>query len=230
MNTPIVHSSGPVALFGGGTAAPDEVAEICALTGPRVAADGGARHALEHGLTLDALIGDFDSISPEQLAQIPSDRHHRIAEQDSTDFDKALRHIVAPVVLAAGFLGGRVDHQLAVLTVLARHPDRFCIVLGPEEIIFLCPPEINLPTREGDIVSLFPLAPVRGTSTGLVWPIDDVAFDPVLRIGTSNAATGPVTLGMKTSDMIVIAPRHCLAALTQAMESAPQAARWPVRA
>ncbi|GGX54661.1 thiamine pyrophosphokinase [Tateyamaria omphalii] len=230
MTSSIVYSSEPVALFGGGEATLADVAEIQALSGPCVAADGGAKIALEAGVDLDAVIGDFDSVTADILRKIPTDRHHHIAEQNSTDFDKALRHIAAPVVLAAGFLGGRVDHQLACFTVLARYADRPCILIGREEIVFLCPPRLALATRPGDVVSLYPLAAVEGTSTGLYWPIDGLAFHPTSSIGTSNAAEGAVTLTMSDPAMIVIAPRRCLPTLTQALVQAPQAARWPVRA
>lgn len=230
MTSPIVYSSEPVALFGGGEATLADVAEVQALCGPCVAADGGAQIAIEAGLELDAVIGDFDSVSPDVLRKMPVDRQYHIAEQNSTDFDKALRHIAAPVVLAAGFLGGRVDHQLACLTVLARHADRPCILIGREEIVFLCPPHLALETRPEDVVSLYPLGAIEGTSTGLRWPIDGLAFHPMSTVGTSNAAEGPVTLTMAGPSMIVIAPRRCLSTLTRALVEAPDAARWHVRA
>ncbi|WP_299045353.1 thiamine diphosphokinase [uncultured Tateyamaria sp.] len=230
MTFPIVHSSDPVALFGGGAADLADVAAVQALATRFVAADGGAEVALRAGVALDAVIGDFDSVSPETLAQIPADRHHRIAEQDSTDFDKALRHIAAPLVLAVGFLGGRVDHQLACLSVLARYPDRPCILLGPEECVLLCPPALDLDTRAGEVVSLVPLAPVQGTSAGLRWGIDGLVFDPMVRVGTSNMAEGPVALTMTAPAMILIVPRRCLSSLTRALVHASRPARWPARA
>lgn len=230
MNFPIVHSSEPVALFGGGGALKADVAEVQALSGPCVAADSGADLALAAGVSIDAVIGDFDSVSPGTLAQIPAACQHRIAEQDSTDFDKALRNIAAPVVLAVGFVGGRVDHQLACLHVLARYPDRPCILVGSEDILFLCPPRLELETQRGDVLSLFPLDAVAGTSTGLRWPIDGLAFHPVSTIGTSNEALGPVSLTMSDPSMIVIAPRRCLAPFTQALVRCSPDARWPVRA
>lgn len=230
MTSPIVHNSEPVALFGGGDADLADVAAVQALATRFVAADGGAALALRAGVTLDAIIGDFDSVPAEVLAQIPQNKQHRIAEQDSTDFDKALRHMVAPVVLAVGFLGGRVDHQLACLSVLARYPERPCILVGPEECVLLCPPQLALDTVPGDVVSLVPLAPVQGTSTGLRWPIDGLAFHPIDRIGTSNEANGPVALTMEAPAMVLIVSRRCLGSLTQALVRAPQSAQWPARA
>ena len=55
---------------------------------------------------------------------VPPERLHPIPEQDSTDFDKCLRHIAAPLVLGVGFLGGRVDHELAAFSTLVTRCDR----------------------------------------------------------------------------------------------------------
>lgn len=228
MENRIVYSSEPVTLVGGGVATPDDVRAALALAPTCVAADGGARIALETGVEIAALIGDFDSVGP-CLAQVPRDRQFRITEQDSTDFDKALRHISAPVVLAVGFTGGRMDHQLAALHVLAAYPERPCILIGETEVTFLCPPRMHLPVRAEDVLSLFPFAPVSGTSTGLRWEINGLHFDPERKIGTSNVAEGPVDLTISGPCMFVIVPRLRLAEVTQALASAPPSARWPAR-
>jgi len=130
---------------------------------------------------------------------------------------KALRSISAPLVIAVGFTGGRVDHQLAAFHVIATQTTRPCIVLGASEVIFHCPAQVELPVAEGDAVSLFPMRKVTGRSTGLHWPIDGLDFDPVQLIGTSNRATGPVKLWMDGPGMLCIAPRRILPELVQAL-------------
>lgn len=228
MENRIVHSSGPVTLVGGGVATKADLRAAIALAPTCIAADGGARIALETGVEIAAVIGDFDSVGA-CLARVPAERHIRISEQDSTDFDKALRHILAPLVLAVGFTGGRMDHQLAALHVLAAYPERTCILIGETELMFLCPPQVHLPLRAGDVVSLFPMAPVSGTSNGLRWDIAGLHFDPERKIGTSNVAEGPVDLTMSRPCMIAIVPRKWLAEVTQVLVSAPPSARWPAR-
>lgn len=230
MNDSIVYSLDPVTLLGGGDASIDDVAMALAVAPLCVAADGGAELGRRAGVTLEALIGDFDSVSPETLALIPPERRHHISEQNSTDFDKALRHIAAPVVVGVGFLGARLDHQLGALHVLVSRPDRPCVLLGAHEIAFLCPPHLEVAAQARDIVSLFPFGPVSATSTGLRWALDGLAFDPMWQTGTSNEAVGPLTLTMNAPAMIVMLPRAYLAQVTLALASAPQAARWPVRA
>ncbi len=224
-----VESTESVTLVGGGVATLHDLLEAVKLAPTCVAADGGAALALEAGLDITAVIGDFDSVG-EYLSDIPVDRHIHVCEQDSTDFDKALRHISAPLVLAVGFTGGRLDHQLAALHVLAAYPERPCILIGETEISFLCPPTVVLPVQRDDVVSLYPLAQVAGTSQGLRWEIEGLEFDPMVRIGTSNAAEGPVALTMNAPAMLVIVPRARLAEIMQVLVCAPPTARWPARA
>ncbi|MCX7559211.1 thiamine diphosphokinase [Sulfitobacter sp. F26204] len=227
--SPIVNSSDPITLVGGGEATPQDLQKALTLAPVCVAADGGARLALRAGVTPTAVIGDFDSVLEDDLARIPAERRHHISEQDSTDFEKALTRIHAPVVLGVGFLGNRSDHHLAALHVIAAHPDRPCILIGREELICLAPREISLPTRKGDVVSLFPMGQVEGQSTGLAWPINGLQFDPMSKIGTSNHALGPMTLRMESAAMLLILPRRLMPQLVSALGQS-SAVRWPARA
>lgn len=229
MKTTIVCNLEPITLLGGGTPSKGDIDTALRLAPTCVAADGGAHLALGAGIDLAAVIGDMDSISPKALAQIPQDRRHVVHDQMTTDFDKALAHFVAPAIVAVGFSGGRVDHQLAVYHTLAAHPDKACIVLAEEDVVFLCPPEIALDAEDGTRVSLFPLAPVQGTSTGLVWPIEGLNFGPTTFIGTSNRATGPFKLRLEAPDMLCILPREMLDQVVEVLVRMPQHARWPAR-
>lgn len=222
----IVHSSVPITLVGGADATVQEVQDLLTIAPKTVAVDGGLTLALTAGADPEAVIGDMDSVAPETLARVSAQRCHRINEQQSTDFDKALRHISAPVVLAAGFHGGRVDHQLAVYHVLRRRAEQPCVVLAGQQIILLAPPRLNVPTEAGDIVSLFPLEEVSGRSTGLEWPIDGLSFHPAAFIGTSNRATGPITLEMDGPGMLLILPKRLIQQVAAALCCA-DCARWP---
>jgi thiamine pyrophosphokinase len=217
MRTPIVHRFEPITLIGGGDVGPGDL-ELALKRAPTlVAADGGAETALSAGHDPVAVIGDFDSLSSGARARIPADRLFEVREQDSTDFDKALRGVAAPLVLAVGFLGGRVDHQLAALSTLLSQADRACVLIGAQELIFHIPPMLDLALNAGDIVSLFPLAPVTGRSVGLQWPIDGLSLKPGGRIATSNRALGPVRLDLDGPGLLMIAPRGALDAVMRAI-------------
>ena len=52
----------------------------------------------------------------KKFGMIGRTKYTHLVDQDTTDFDKALRHIKAPVVIGAGFSGARTDHALAAFT------------------------------------------------------------------------------------------------------------------
>jgi thiamine pyrophosphokinase len=217
----IVHAQEPVTLIGGGQADPATLAELLAL-GPRlVAADGGAAAALAAGHTPEAVIGDMDSLPAAARARLDPAHIHPIAEQDSTDFDKCLQSIHAPLVLGLGFTGPRLDHQMAAFNSLVRHHRRRCILVGTREVVMLAPPALRLDLAPGDTVSLFPMAAVEAKSEGLHWPVGGLSFAPDGRVGTSNRATGPIWLAVTAPKMLLFLPRKALSALVATLLDRP---------
>ena len=218
MTSLIVQTNEMVTLLGGGQMAPGDLQVALGHAPFLVAADGGADRALAAGLVPEAVIGDFDSLSDAARQAIPDARLHEIAEQETTDFDKCLRLVEAPLMLGVGFMGKRLDHKLAALAGLVRAPGRRCILVGPNDIAFLCPPELRIALEPGSRFSLFPMGPVRGASRGLTWPIDDIDFLPGGRLGTSNRVEGGVVeLTMEAPLMLVILPRAALGAAISAL-------------
>lgn len=201
--------------------APGTLERALALAPRLVAADGGADAALAAGHLPEFVIGDLDSISPAARARLGAERLHRIAEQETTDFDKALRSITAPFVLAVGFTGARLDHLLGVVNVMARHPDRCCVVLGAGELCFVVPRRLRLHLPVGMRFSLFPMAPVEGRSTGLRWPLDGHRFAPDAMTATSNeVAATEVALTLSAPAMLGIVPEAVLEAVLAGLAEA----------
>lgn len=225
---PVFRSAVPVTLLGGGALGAGDLEAALALAPRLVAADGGAVAALAAGKMPEAIYGDLDSLPPEVRARVPPETIHEITEQDSTDFDKALCHIEAPLVLAAGFAGARVDHELAVYHGLVARAGHRCIVLGGRDLVLHAPPDLTLDLPAGARVSLFPLARVSGRDTGLEWPIEGLSFHPAGRIGTSNRARGgPIRLIFDAPGMLLILPRTYLATLAAALSRASVWSRAP---
>lgn len=213
----IVESNGGVTLAGGAPFGARLLAMARAHAPEIVAADGGADRLLRLGVRPRAVIGDLDSITAAARAQL-ADRLFPIPEQETTDFDKALRSVAAPFVLALGFQGARLDHGLAVLNALVRHNDRRALVLGARDVTFLAPPEMALDLPSGTRLSLFPMAPVRGESEGLRWPIGGLHFAPDAMIGTSNeVAARRVRLSFDAPAMLVILPLRQLPAVLRSL-------------
>jgi thiamine pyrophosphokinase len=196
-----------VTLVGAGPIDPRHLEAALAIAPVAVAADGGGDLALPGGRRFRAVIGDMDSLAdPERLraAGVPV---HPIPEQETTDLEKCLYSVEAPLFVGLGFLGGRIDHHLAAMNALVKFASVPVVLIGGEDLCFLCPPEFAIDLAAGTRVSLFPMGPVRGRSEGLLWPIDGLAFDPTGRIGTSNAATGGVVrIEFDAPRMLVILP------------------------
>ena len=207
----IVDSLQGVTLAGGGPFGKAALARALRFAPRIVGADGGADRLLALGVEPEAVIGDMDSISVAAQARLAG-RLFPIAEQVTTDFDKALRSIRAPFVLGLGFAGARLDHGLAVLNALVRQPEQRCLVLSPQDVIFLAPFQMRLDLPMGTRFSLFPMAEVTGESAGLRWPLQGLDFAPDAMIGTSNEVSGPVEMRFSARKMLVILPIRSLAA------------------
>ena len=223
----IVHTNEPVTLIGAGDLSQNTLNAALTVTDKIIAADGGASLALRFGVTPDVVIGDMDSIDPQVQAEFDAANVYPVSEQDSTDFEKVLQRVDAPVYVAVGFLGARVDHQLACFTALTRHPDKKIILLGEVDVVFLAPARVAMPLMADTRVSLYPMGSVCGSSTGLNWPIDGLKFAPNGQIGTSNHATGPVELKVDAPLMLVVLPADQFSCV---LEGLTAAAQWPARA
>ena len=221
MILPIVQSTQGVTLAGGGPFSLRDLRLALARAPLPVAADSGADRLLRLGVMPAAVIGDMDSISARARAEIPVQHQHLVAEQATTDFDKALRLIEAPLVLALGFAGARLDHGLAAMSTLVARAERRCILIGPQDVAFAAPPWLELDLVPGEPLSLFPMAPVTGRSAGLEWPIAGISFAPDGMIGTSNRVQARrAVLEFDRRGMLVILPRRRLDAAIRALLAA----------
>ena len=211
---PIVTETEPVTLVGGGDLGPGDLS-MCLSRAPRaVAADGGADRLLAAGHPPLAVIGDLDSLSERARAAF-GDRLHRIDEQDTTDFEKCLTRIAAPLVLATGFLGGRLDHTFATLSVLARLAARHVVLVGPAQVACLLPQgETAVRVEPGSPMALLPLGEARVSSRGLVWDLDQAALALDGMVSSSNrAAADRVDLRVSGPVLLTLAPRDLDAAM-----------------
>ncbi len=203
-----LNSPDPITLIGGGPVEAAQLADAVRRAPMVVAADGGLNRAHALGQKVDHVIGDMDSV-----VRIDGPKYHEISEQMTTDLDKCLYSTTAPFYLGVGFLGGRLDHQLAACHALVRAADKRVILLGEQDLCFLAPLDLTLDLPLGTRLSLFPMGVVCGTSKGLKWPIDGLAFSPDTKIGTSNTVTGKVHLTFEARNMLVILPVGVLGAV-----------------
>ena len=157
--------------------------------GKVIAVDGGLRHVLKAGLTPNAVIGDMDSVELSELQAAGQNvAVYKSDDQDTTDFEKALLALEAPLCLAYGFLGLRIDHMLACLSVLARFTDRHKVILvGADDVVYVTKGPFSMHLSAGARLSLWPITPVKfAASSGLVWPVDGLTLAPDGQVATSN--------------------------------------------
>jgi thiamine pyrophosphokinase len=166
-----------------------------------IAADGGAAQALRWGLSPQVVIGDMDSL-PEDARQKLESRGCRFMvhprAKDETDMELALTYAASQrpgEIVVVGALGGRLDHSLANIFLLALPqldgiPVR--IVDGMQEAQLLRAGEtVHIQGGRGDIISLLPLTDrVDGVTTeGLEWALQDETLSLGYTRGVSNVMT-----------------------------------------
>ena len=209
----------PITLVGSAYVSPENFKATTQFASNVVAADGGANICLQYGVKPKAVIGDLDSIEETSKAQIDEDSIHFVSSQDDTDFEKSLKRISAPLILGLGFLGDRLDHQMAVQTALVKHYDKKVLLIGSHDLVFLTPPKFAINLKNECRVSIYPMGECSVGSKGLRWKTDDVVFSPVSTIGTSNCTTGDkIELYPSKPLVLTIIPRDffiptCLALL-----------------
>lgn len=197
-----------VTLLGGGAVNSATLSHCLSLAPELVAADGGADQALEMGHVPVVVAGDMDSVSDRARKVIGADRFVDTPDQNRTDFHKTLDLIDAPVVLGVGFMGKRLDHELACYNTLVRLPEKRVILVGEVDICFHLSAPLTMSLPIGTRFSLFPMAKVKVSGTGLVWPVEDLEMSPWGMIGTSNETNATkVTVEADGPGLLVILPR-----------------------
>jgi thiamine pyrophosphokinase len=158
-----------------------------------IAADSGA----ELGVPVDLVVGDLDSISAETLAGIERVERHA-TNKDATDLELALAaalRLEPERILVVGGAGGRLDHLLGGLLLLASHAYRAVQVdaqLGAAAVHVVRGERI-LVGEPGELISLFAVhGPASGVVTeGLVYPLRGETLEPGSTRGVSNVFAGP---------------------------------------
>jgi thiamine pyrophosphokinase len=194
-------------LLGNAEVQPQFFEELYVPGEPLIAADGGANFLRERSLIPNAIIGDMDSLEDRAFFEDKCDVIE-IEEQDSTDLEKCLMRVEAPLFLALGFLGKRFDHTLEVLHVLRKFADKKILFFSKEDVIFLLPRNWKLQLPLATRVSFYPLGACKVlASGGFKYPLDGLCFEQGLQIGTSNVTLSEdIFLQCDRQEMIGILP------------------------
>lgn len=178
-----------------------------------IAVDGGFAHLERAGVVPNLVMGDFDSLGyvPRglQVAKFP-------AEKDESDTELALsraRALGHERIFAFGMLGGRPDHALANMQVLAGTAQagaQVCAVDSAFAIHFLAGPgTFEAPARMSGTVSVFSLTDVSTGvfERGLKWELDGATLTNSKSRGLSNELCGrAVMIGVEKGTLAVFWP------------------------
>jgi thiamine pyrophosphokinase len=161
-----------------------------------IAADGGLQHLQSFNLAPYLLIGDLDSVTPDQIdwAKAKGSQVERYpTAKNETDLELALlaaKKLGADEIIIVAGLGGRLDQTLGNLSLL-RLPELIdCSVRfddGVEEV-FIIRGQAELNGQPGDVVSLLPLwGVVEDVFTeSLAYPLLHETLYPERTRGISN--------------------------------------------
>lgn len=179
----------PLVIVGGGAVDTTLLQRLHAEGAAVIAADGGADDCARAGIVPDAVIGDMDSVSDLESWSART-RVFSLSEQMTTDFEKCLYASIAPVTLALGMTGRRLDHTLAGLHAVMRHAaDRRIILVDEHDLALGVAGSLALTVGAGARVSVYPLGRTEfASSQGLDYPLDGLVMQQGRMIGTSNRA------------------------------------------
>jgi thiamine pyrophosphokinase len=169
-----------------------------------IAADEGIDNARSLGIQVDLLVGDLDSASPAARSTARAVERHPI-DKDETDLELALSAALAAgmgSVTVVGTIGGRVDHAIGNMLVVAA--DRWADLRidlridGARAWVVRDRVEVR-----GTVENLVSLLAVGGqatgvTTTGLNWALTAGVLEPGVGLGLSNrmaASTATVAVG-----------------------------------
>jgi thiamine pyrophosphokinase len=161
-----------------------------------ICCDGGARHLTAASIIPDVLVGDMDSLDPEQLAH-----YERLGvkiirypvNKDFTDTALALDYAMSlqpESIDIWGAQGGRIDHALANLFLLLKGKETGIKVRLMDEYCetFIADNDVTFADATGCLVSLIALSPeVEGvTLQGFLYPLNEGILNMSESRGISN--------------------------------------------
>ncbi|TYQ15619.1 UNVERIFIED_CONTAM: thiamine pyrophosphokinase [Acetivibrio alkalicellulosi] len=161
-----------------------------------ICADGGALHLKKMGIKPDILLGDFDSISKNDL-NFFKDMNVEILsypkEKDMTDTHLAVKIAVergCRELYLLGCTGSRLDHSLSNIFLLKQMIDigiKGTIVNENNEVSLICD-SIEVKKEDGFKITVLPMTDkVEGIKTsGLYYELNDFTINMGDSIGVSN--------------------------------------------
>lgn len=138
-----------------------------------IGCDYGAFICAKANISMIMAVGDFDSVTQEQLKLIEEyaqDVHVLSEDKDISDTEYALSVTqTTDDVTIIGGLGGRLDHEFANMLCLIKYPH--AKLVNDSNKIFVVNKKMSIPHQKG-YLSLFPLQQTLVSIQGVKFPLD----------------------------------------------------------
>ena len=184
-----------------------------------IAADAGLEVLLQAGRPVDRVVGDLDSVSPTALAEAAdsgAEIQQHPSHKDESDLELALAAAISSGAQRVHVLlrdGGRLDHQLANLLVLAsprwRQADIDAVVGEHRVWVVHGGDERTIPLVAGEALALHAVgATAEGvTTTNLRYPLGRADLRPLGGLGSANeAVVDAPTIRVESGVVLAISP------------------------
>lgn len=157
-----------------------------------VCCDGAANDFISNFGIPDAIVGDCDSISPENKIRF-QDRLYPDPDQYTNDLTKAVNFCISrgiKDIIIIGATGKREDHTLGNISLLAEYQLRVSVIMITDYGRFTpIHNETTFASRAGQQVSIFCIDSKPITLTGLKYPLENVLLTNWWE-GTLNESLG----------------------------------------
>ena len=198
-----------IALFAGG-----DLTELNRDFDIFVGVDRGAFYLLKQGLPLDLAVGDFDSVSDEELLRIEASAKEVIQaqpEKDDTDLELAvlacLERYPDAYLTIFGAFGGRLDHALANIFLpsndkIAPYMERLTLVDSQNCIRYIRSGRHEI--KPVDYLAFMPTEDVALTIEGAKYPLNERNFFFKKVYASNEFIDRPVLLSFDKGYTVVI--------------------------
>ena len=181
-----------------------------------ICADRGYEYAKKLGVVPDLILGDFDSLGfiPEENSKVCKFP----CQKDDTDLMLAVRYAIEnnmKQIVIYGALGGRLDHTIGNIQVLAfisQNGGTGKIISENEECSVLFPGKYLISAKEGFSLSLFSYSEkVTGlTIRGAEYTLENGKITNSFPIGISNSITAEnCEISFESGKILIIQSKLC---------------------
>jgi len=174
-----------------------------------ICADGGANKIRSFKIIPHCIVGDLDSITQKTRRFYSSVPIIQLSDQNSTDLEKVLEHLIGLKITSAtivGATGDRPDHMLANFSILLKYHKRLALKFFDDWCtVEIVQRSIRFKAAVGQQISLIPMGKCSGITTqGLRFPLKNESLELGIREGSSNEAVrAQVSISMKRGSLLL---------------------------